>query len=103
MGNAGFIWGFSENRGPQYSTLNSSILIIIYYKDPKIRYPNFRKVPYHQPYEHDPKRGPGLRHQRRRQRTGSSAWHRKLGLNRAYRVYRVIGFIGFVGFRAYRV
>ena len=28
----GFIWGVSENRGPQHSTLNSRILIL---KDPK--------------------------------------------------------------------
>ena len=34
--------GVSQNRGPQYSTLNSRILVI---RTPKIRYPNFRKVP----------------------------------------------------------
>ena len=35
--------GVSENRGPQYSTLNGRIP---YYKVPKIRYPYFRKLPY---------------------------------------------------------
>ena len=35
--------GVSENRGPNYSTLNSRILI---FQDPKIRYPpNCRKLP----------------------------------------------------------
>ena len=32
--------GVSENRGPEYSTLNSRILII---RTPKYRTPNFRK------------------------------------------------------------
>ena len=35
--------GVSENRGPQYSTLNSTDP---YYKDPKIRYPYFSETPY---------------------------------------------------------
>ena len=35
--------GVSEDRGPSYSTLSSRILII---RNPKIRYPNFRKVPF---------------------------------------------------------
>ena len=35
--------GVSENRGPQYSALNSRILII---RGPKIRSPYFRKLPY---------------------------------------------------------
>ena len=35
--------GVSENRGPQYSTLYRRILII---STPKLRHPNFGKVPY---------------------------------------------------------
>ena len=38
------IWGFpSQNRGPQYNTLNSRILII---RAPKEGAPHFRKLPY---------------------------------------------------------
>ena len=36
--------GVSENRGPESTTLNRRILI--YYKDPEIRYPHFRKLTY---------------------------------------------------------
>ena len=36
--------GVSENRGPKYRTLNNGILTI---RTPKIRYPYFRKLPYH--------------------------------------------------------
>ena len=35
--------GVSENRGPQYSTLNNRILII---RTPNKVPPNFRKLPY---------------------------------------------------------
>ena len=35
--------GVSEKRGPEYSTLNSRILII---RTPKQGTPNFRKLPY---------------------------------------------------------
>ena len=37
------IWGFPKNGRPFCSTINSRILII---RTPKLRYPNFRKVPY---------------------------------------------------------
>ena len=40
---AGLYVGVSENRGPKYSTLNRRVLII--YKDPKIRYPEFSESP----------------------------------------------------------
>ena len=39
----GAFMGVSETRGPEYSTLNSRILII---RTPKEGTPNFRKLPF---------------------------------------------------------
>ena len=43
-----FYLGVSENRGPQYSTLNSRILII---RTPKQGTPNFRKLTFLRSFE----------------------------------------------------
>ena len=42
-GSEGAAKGFRREGDPNFSTLNSRILVN--YKDPTIRYPNFRKVP----------------------------------------------------------
>ena len=43
MSHGGFPKIGDPNIAPSYSTLNSNDP---YYKDPKVRYPNFRKVPH---------------------------------------------------------
>ena len=48
-------WGVSENRGPQYSTLNSRILMK---KNPKVRYLSFSEIPTCATVNEGPSYGP---------------------------------------------
>ena len=52
--------GFSENRGPEYSTLNSRILIIIIIRTPKYGTPNFPKISFRGPGIFDARDGHGI-------------------------------------------